>query len=143
MEYGHSADGHFRFSQLQANMPACVGVRLGSLAGNGLSGKFHAWMGRSGARYICSVFSSEDIVGMDVARSYSGAVVLAVRCGLSGEKTLIGGGETGELPELFWNGQAASRLGAQGADEFHIHLIAETLEARQVALRDLLCVAIH
>lgn len=113
-------------------------VPLEALYGSQLGRKFQAWSGRSGRRYVCSVFSAVDPDAMEAVRSYDSAVILAVRCDASGVKTLAGMEEIGYFPDLFWYGSAMTALTAQGVNEFHVHLMAETPAARHAVLQDLL-----
>jgi len=116
---------------------------LASLSGGRLSQKFQAWQGGSGQRYICSVFALHDSAAMDMVAAYSDAVVLIVRRDLAGVPTLVAIGDTGAWPELFWHGTDFAAMRAGGADEVHIHLMAETASARQSVMDDLLARARH
>ena len=130
-------DCYLQFGTQKASAPD-FSVPLEALYGSQLGRKFQAWSGKSGRRYVCSVFSAGDAAAMEAARSYDSAVILAIRCDVSGVKTLVGMGETGHFPDLFWYGSAMAALLAQGVEEFHVHLMAETPAARQSVLQDLL-----
>ncbi len=139
METSHPVFMHCSFQVGGQKAPALdFFAPLGALYGSHLGGKFQAWSGRSGRRYVCSVFSATDPAAMDAVRSYDSAVILAIRCDASGVKTLVGMGETGCFPDLFWYGSAMAVLSAKGVNEFHVHLMAETTVARQAVLQDLL-----
>ena len=118
------------------------GRALAALSG-GLKQRFHSWSGRSGQRYVCSVIDRNDVCAMEELRHYSGAVVLAVRRDDAGGKSIVAVGEAGHFPELFWCGAAMARLLDSGIAEFHVHLMAETPEARQAVLQDILGVTHH
>lgn len=128
-------------SHLQGGQAA--GLPLAALSGGRLGPKFHSWFGLNGTRYVCSVFDATDFAAMDAVRSYGEAVVLAVRRDSHGVKSLIGLGDTGHLPDLFWRGGAMAELLRDGVDEFHVHLMAETTVARQFVVQDLLGRARH
>lgn len=104
---------------------------LRSLAGAELPGRrFTAWRGRSGRRYVASVFAVAD----DHALGFRDAVLLAV----SGDRRILaardgGGPDTAEALER-WRQAAA----AAGAGEIHVHLLAEDAPSRRAALRDLM-----
>jgi hypothetical protein len=115
-----------------------LGMPLVALSGGGLARRFHSWYGRSGRRYVCSVFELSDESAMEAVRHYGDAVVLAVQRDVRGEKSLIAVGETGSFPELFWRGAAFNRLISDGAAEFHVHLMAETAAARHSIIEDIL-----
>ena len=116
---------------------------LASLSDGRLSQKFQAWQGVSGQRYICSVFALRDSAAMDMVAAYSDAVVLMVRRDLAGVPSLVAIGDTGAWPDLFWHGTDFAAMRAGGADEVHIHLMAETPSARQSVIDYLLARARH
>ncbi|MGC1556556.1 MAG: hypothetical protein WA745_03305, partial [Methylovirgula sp.] len=51
---------------------------LKSLSGSPLAGRFHAWHGASGRRYVCSVFPLDPAAPDAGLPQFAGAVVLAV-----------------------------------------------------------------
>ena len=128
-----------RFNRTSAGCSA----PLASLSGGRLAQKFQSWQGISTRRYICSVFSAGDAAAMEMVTSYSDAVVLAVRRDASGLNSLVAIGDTGSLPELFWHGSALANVLSDGVDEFHIHLMAETTQARRDLIEDVLALARH
>ena len=128
-----------RFNRASAGCSA----PLASLSGGRLAQKFQSWQGISSRRYICSVFSAFDTVAMETVQSYSDAVVLVVRRDASGTKSLVAIGDSGAFPELFWHGSAIANVLAEGVDEFHIHLMAETTQARRDIIEDVLALARH
>ena len=54
---------------------------LASLAGGDLEERFHAWRGRSGRRYICSVFPVDHRAADAGLPEFAEAIVIAVRAG--------------------------------------------------------------
>lgn len=135
------AQGHFsNIAALSRRFAGAAGVAaagahggpLRALRDQNLSGRFHGWRGLSGQRYVCTIFASAGDAG-----AFADAVVIAVArhaCGTS-EAVLIG--QSGALPDCF----AASRFVAWarelGANEWHVHLMAEHALARSEAIADL------
>lgn len=102
---------------------------LRSAAGLG-ERRFTAWRGRSGRRYVASVFSVTD----DHALGFSDAVLLAV----SEDRQIIAARESGpfgiEAALTRWRRSVV----LAGASEIHIHLLAEDGLSRRAALLDLM-----
>ncbi|MGO4669392.1 hypothetical protein AB4Z40_10330 [Bosea sp. 2YAB26] len=102
---------------------------LRSTAGLG-ERRFTAWRGRSGRRYVASVFSVTD----DHALGFSDAVLLAV----SEDRQIIAARESGpfgiEAALTRWRRSVV----LAGASEIHIHLLAEDGLSRRAALLDLM-----
>lgn len=92
--------------------------------------RFTAWRGRSGRRYVASVFSVTD----DHALGFSDAVMLAV----TAERRIIAARESGpfgiEAALTRWRRSVAMA----GASEIHVHLLAEDGLSRRAALLDLM-----
>lgn len=101
---------------------------LRSLAGTG-SRRFTAWRGRSGRRYVASVFSAGD----DHALGFSDAVLLAV----SAERRIVAARDSGPLGIEAALERWRSAAQAAGATEIHVHLLAEDGASRRTVLRDL------
>jgi hypothetical protein len=98
----------------------------GSLAGSALSDRFRFWRGKSGRRFVFSVYALES------APAYAGAVVVAVRTTPSGDVPVwVGAVETVEeamlMPVLF----------SGAVDRLHIHLLAGDHRDRQALVEDL------
>jgi hypothetical protein len=97
------------------------------------SRRFTAWRGRSGRRYVTSVFAIHD----PAALSYADAVVLAV----APDRQVIAARDSGpfgvEAALSRWRDAAMSA----GATEIHVHLLAEDSAGRRDALADLMPVA--
>lgn len=95
----------------------------------GGDGRFTAWRGRSGRRYVASAYpaSADDALG------FSDAVLIAV----DRARRIVAARDSGP-----WGVEAATerwRQGAlaQGAVEIHVHLIAADAEARARVVADL------
>ncbi|WP_294538215.1 hypothetical protein [uncultured Rhodoblastus sp.] len=109
---------------------------LACLDETGMENFLRFWRGASGRRYICSVYAIGAPPVFDCARS----VVAAVRQEADGAKILFAfqpGPEAERDGLRLWTEQARR----EGADEWHVHLLAGSPEARESALRDLACAA--
>lgn len=105
---------------------------LASLMRTGLDKLFHSWLGASGRRYICSVYALGEAPAFDCRR----AVIAAVRRDVSGAALLFAFEPSdGEAADdlRFWT----QRARASGANEWHVHLLAETPQDRACVLEDL------
>jgi hypothetical protein len=91
-----------------------------------------SWRGASGRRYVCSVYAIGEPPGFDFER----AIVAAVRRGEDGGAILFVF-EPGPQAARDRFRQWTEKARQQGADEWHVHLLAESPEAREFALRDL------
>lgn len=92
--------------------------------------RFTAWRGRSGRRYVASVFA----IGDDHALGFTDAVLLAV----SADRRILAVRESGpfgvEAALRRWQRSVA----VAGAAEIHVHLLAEDGISRRAALLDLM-----
>lgn len=92
--------------------------------------RFTAWRGRSGRRYVASVFSVTD----DHALGFTDAVLLAV----SADRRILAARDSGpfgvEAALTRWRRSVAMA----GASEIHVHLLAEDGLTRRAALLDLM-----
>ena len=105
---------------------------LAALDRTGLEDLFRVWAGASGRRYICSVYPLGEPRAFDCGR----AIVAAVRKSAAGAAIVFvfqpgAGDEADELRN--WAQKARQR----GANEWHVHLLAESPAARHFAARDL------
>jgi hypothetical protein len=117
--------------------PAAVsGAPLAGLAGTDLSRRFRHWRGASGRRHLFSVFPVGEPVGEEAPR-FSDAVVMAVGRDAAGTPRILALHETGPLPDLFYDSAPFRSAMARGAEEIHVHLLAEGPAARAAVLRDL------
>ncbi|WP_332683228.1 hypothetical protein [Bosea sp. (in: a-proteobacteria)] len=92
--------------------------------------RFTAWRGRSGRRYVASVFGVQD----GHALNFTDAVLLAV----SPERSIVAARDSGpfgiDAALNRWRDAAAMA----GACEIHVHLLAEDGQSRRAALADLM-----
>jgi hypothetical protein len=105
---------------------------LASLRRTGLDRLFHSWLGASGRRYICSVYAVGEAPAFDCRR----AVIAAVRRDAAGAALLFAFEPSDQeaADDLrFWT----ERARASGANEWHVHLLAETPRDRARILDDL------
>lgn len=110
---------------------------LAGLAGTDLSRRFRHWRGASGRRHLFSVFPlGEPAPGEDAPR-FADAVVMAVGRDAAGSPRILALDETGPLPDLFYDSAPFRAALARGADEVHVHLLADGPAARSAVLRDL------
>lgn len=94
--------------------------------------RFCAWKGASGRRYVASIYRFGD------CPDYENVVALAVRHEADGTRMIIDGLDLGPFPLVALGGDIMQRAQAAGANEIHLHLLADTGTARQAALDDLL-----
>jgi hypothetical protein len=92
--------------------------------------RFTAWRGRSGRRYVASIFAIAD----QHALGFTDAVLLAV----SADRRIIAARDSGpfgiEAALTRWQRSVAEA----GAHEIHVHLLAEDGISRRAALLDLM-----
>jgi hypothetical protein len=116
--------------QQQAFSARCL--PLACLDRTGMENWLRSWRGASGRRYICSVYA----IGEPPVFDFERAIVAAVRKGEDGGSILFvfqPGPEAESEGFRHWTEQARR----QGADEWHVHLLAGTPEERELALSDL------
>ncbi|MGL4811848.1 MAG: hypothetical protein ACRCXM_08725 [Beijerinckiaceae bacterium] len=94
--------------------------------------RFCAWRGKSGKRYVTSIYSFAD------CPDYEHVVALAVRRDWDGARTVIDGLDLGPFPLVSLGGDILEQARVRGATEIHLHLLADTAEARQAVLDDLI-----
>lgn len=92
--------------------------------------RFTAWRGRSGRRYVASVFAIDDSHGL----GFTDAVLLAV----SAERRIIAARDSGPFGVEAALARWQRAVAAAGACEIHVHLLAEDGLARRSALLDLM-----
>ena len=109
--------------------PAAHEMPLRSTASLG-ERRFTAWRGRSGRRYVASVFAVAD----EHALGFTDAVLLAV----SADRRILAARDSGpfgvEAALARWRRSVAEA----GAHEIHVHLLAEDGISRRAALLDLM-----
>ncbi|MBN9061707.1 MAG: hypothetical protein BGP06_20850 [Rhizobiales bacterium 65-9] len=96
------------------------------------SERFCAWRGLSGQRYVTSIYRFAD------CPDYENVVALAVRRDGDGRRTILAGLDLGAFPIVALNGETMRAAREQGANEIHLHLLADTPAARAAAIDDLL-----
>ena len=104
---------------------------LAALAGSALARRFCAWNGVSGERYICSVFP------LETCPAFADAVILAVSADMFGSRKIVAAADTGPMPELLTQGALLDFVRGRGANEWHVHLLCNSLAARQAMVEDL------
>lgn len=92
--------------------------------------RFTAWRGRSGRRYVASVFSVDD----SHALGFTDAVLLAV----SADRRVIAARDSGPFGVEAALGRWQRSIMKAGACEIHVHLLAEDGVSRRAALLDLM-----
>ncbi|MBB4198814.1 hypothetical protein CCR94_09060 [Rhodoblastus sphagnicola] len=101
---------------------------LAALRATSLENLFQSWRGRSGRRYICSVHTISDEPAFDPDR----AVIAAVRQSFGAAEIAFVFRPEGE-DFAVW----AERARRSGATALHVHLLADTPEARGAVADDL------
>ncbi len=120
-------------ARFDAISPFCARhLPLASLERTGLENLFQSWLGASGRRYVCSVHSVDAAPEFDCAR----AIVLGVRKS-AGQAEIAFVFQPGVEADGIGFRRWAQKAGACGVGEWHVHLLAESPEARDFALRDL------
>lgn len=103
-----------------------------------LPGEFTFWRGRSGRRYVFSVFPVIGrIQGERSCPDHEDAVVLAVRRERGGRRRVLFAADTGPFPALLLGGAALQAALAAGADEIHMHLLASDASERAALMTDI------
>lgn len=92
--------------------------------------RFTAWRGRSGRRYVASVFA----IGDDHALGFTDAVLLAV----SADRRILAARESGPFGVESALRRWQRSVAVAGAAEIHVHLLAEDGISRRAALLDLM-----
>ncbi|GGC92427.1 hypothetical protein [Chelatococcus reniformis] len=91
-----------------------------------------AWRGRSGKRYVVSVYPLDD-----ADSDYAGALLLAVSRDADGSRRLMEARESSDLAFTGYNGRWLAAMRNRGANELHVHLLAANHEARRRTMVDL------
>ncbi|HLH12176.1 MAG TPA: hypothetical protein VKV77_09910 [Methylovirgula sp.] len=110
---------------------------LESLAGCPLAENFHSWLGKSGRRYICSVFPVDPAEFDAGLPDFADAVVMAVARGPDGSRRIVSACqcEPGANPYA----REAFRIEALAgsAVEWHVHLLAMEAAERHAMIADI------
>ena len=119
--------------------PSCASketaqASLACLRASSLNDRYHAWRGFSGARYTVSIFPVDRAADGDGLPAFEAFILVPViRDGRSLEPTGVVAIET-EADRF-----AAVAAGvADGASEWHVHLLAEGARQRRAVVEDLL-----
>lgn len=91
--------------------------------------RFTAWRGRSGRRYVASVYAIDDTHAL----GFTDAVLLAV----SADRRIIAARDSGPFGVEAALGRWQRTVMDAGACEVHVHLLAEDGMSRRAALLDL------
>lgn len=135
------AEVHHRSSRPAAarTRPIAAGpahVAAAGLAGSALADRFCFWRGRSGRRYVFSVYRMGSEAENEATPRYADAVVLAVRRDAEGVRTIVAQADSGPFPELS-PVTAEAGFDLPKATELHVHLLAGNRAARRAVLDDL------
>lgn len=101
-------------------------------AGEGMPLPLRAWRGKSGKRYVVSVYSLDEI-----EPDYAGALLLAVTRDGEGRRRVIEARESPDIALTGYNGRWIADMRRRGATELHVHLLARGREALRATLDDL------
>jgi len=119
--------------------PPPTDVALTCYTGGSLARRFHSWSGRSGRRYICSVFPMRAGEPQSGFPEFVDAIVVAVGVAADGLRTPLSFFECSEA-----NAGASSERAkllaealAQLVCEWHVHLLATDPELRRRVIQDL------
>lgn len=92
--------------------------------------RFTAWRGRSGRRYVASIFAVQDLHAL----GFTDAVLLAV----SPERVIVAARDSGPFGSEAALTRWRDAVALAGASEIHVHLLAEDGFSRRAALLDLM-----
>lgn len=90
------------------------------------------WHGRSGRKYIHTVFSFADWPG------HTDANILLVRRDARDDRQIIWAGQSGAVAGLLSDPGALAGAKQAGANEIHVHLLGEDMLMRQCIVEDLM-----
>lgn len=107
--------------------------RVRGLSGGGAADRFCAWAGRSGRRYIFSVFA----LGSDAIPLAPKAIALLVRRPATGPRRVMWAERLETEDRAAAVMRAAAGQAGPEASEIHLHVLSVELEARRAAFADL------
>ncbi len=110
-------------------------VAAAGLVGSALADRYCFWRGRSGRRYIFSVYHAADVDDPASSPCYEGAVVIHAERRSDGTRRIVRVGQTGGLAELLVEERRFDSHAS--ANEVHVHLLAGTANERRSVLQDL------
>lgn len=114
-----------QFCRIARDEPVAV------LAGSPEETRFRYWPGASGARYLHTVHELACWPGCDVA------VAVFARRLPGGSRDILWIGEIRDGRETAATAALLTRMAAAGADELHVHLLAEDAAGRAGVIEDL------
>jgi hypothetical protein len=137
--YSVPAPFPFSFAAARAPWPEPSATPIGcvreadpidALADDALGSRFRSWRGRSGRRYVFSVFDAVS------CPAYCDAVLVDVAVDEDGRRRALAFVDTGTFPEPVMS--ALTRSAVPGhVREFHVHLLARDAAERRALLDDL------
>jgi hypothetical protein len=107
------------------------GESIEALDDGALNRGFRCWRGRSGQRYVFSVFEARG------CPAYDDAVLIAAVVEDDGTRRAIAFEDTGSLPDALFSRLAGDHAIVGRRLEFHVHLLARTAAERRDVLDDL------
>ncbi|HEY0144702.1 MAG TPA: hypothetical protein VGB93_00820 [Methylovirgula sp.] len=110
---------------------------LASLAGGDLATRFHSWRGRSGRRYICSVFRVEHHTEDAGLPDFAAAVVIAVKTDVVGNRQVVGFCQCEHGFGPVARAAFVTTAIAAGAQQWHVHLLTADPQKRRAAIEDI------
>jgi len=110
---------------------------LESLAGGALAARFHAWHGRSGCRYVCSVFPAKPAEPDFGLPDFGEAVVIAAAFKGDGARGLVSICQCEADANPGARESFIAQALAAGAAEWHVHLLATGMMQRRALLADI------
>jgi hypothetical protein len=124
-------------SQSRASADDASNTSLASLAGGDLAERFHSWRGRSGRRYICSVFRVEHHKEDAGLPDFAAAVVIAVKTDAAGDRQVIGFCQCEHGFGPVARTAFVTTAIAAGAQQWHVHLLTADPQKRRAAIEDI------
>ncbi|WP_297296951.1 hypothetical protein [uncultured Methylovirgula sp.] len=110
---------------------------LASLVGGDLAERFHAWLGRSGRRYICSVFPVDRRDSEGGLPDFAEAIVIAVKADAAGQRRVVGFCQCEHGAGPVARHAFVSAAIAAGAQQWHVHLLTADPQKRRAAIEDI------
>jgi hypothetical protein len=114
---------------------AAADAPLACLSGGASASRFHAWRGRSGRRYVCTVFPAEPRAPNRGLPDFTDGLAIAVGRDRDGGRRLLTAFDIGEDPRRIAMGVRIAQTA--GVSEWHLHLLAHHRAERRAALADL------
>jgi hypothetical protein len=108
-----------------------------SFESDALARRFHAWSGRSGRRYVCSVFQAHMQAPLAGLPDFAEALVIAVRLENDGLRTPIAVFDSSDGGHCERARAFVSAALNHSVGEWHVHLLATDAEHRRAVKSDL------